>query len=108
MLVCAFPPAWLPSCVSAARLQSDGFYYFAHLRSLWFDGDQDLTDDYRLLGMGDKAHSVRADGDRGSAVRMDDRSGHRPELRSSPLADRASQPRCCTRRGETRVADGTS
>ena len=23
-----------------ARLQSDGFYYFAYLRSIWFDGDQ--------------------------------------------------------------------
>jgi hypothetical protein len=39
-----------------ARLQSDGFYYFAHLRSLWFDGDQDLANDYRLLGMASKAH----------------------------------------------------
>ena len=39
-----------------ARLQSDGFYYFAHLRSLWFDGDDDLANDYRLLGLGDKTH----------------------------------------------------
>lgn len=39
-----------------ARLQSDGFYYFAYARSLWFDGDVDFTNDYRLLGLGDKAH----------------------------------------------------
>ena len=39
-----------------ARLQSDGFYYFAHLRSLWFDGDDNLANDYRLLGFGDKPH----------------------------------------------------
>lgn len=39
-----------------ARLQSDGFYYFAYLRSLAFDGDVDFTNDYRLLGLGDKAH----------------------------------------------------
>jgi hypothetical protein len=39
-----------------ARLQSDGFYYFAHLRSLWFDGDQDLANDYRLLGFDAKRH----------------------------------------------------
>jgi hypothetical protein len=39
-----------------ARLQSDGFYYFAYLRSLAFDGDVDFTNDYRLLGLGDKPH----------------------------------------------------
>jgi hypothetical protein len=39
-----------------ARLQSDGFYYYAYLRSLAFDRDVDFTNDYRLLGMGDKAH----------------------------------------------------
>jgi hypothetical protein len=56
MLVCAFPAGMAAQLRLGARLQSDGFYYFAHLRSLWFDGDQDLTNDYRLLGMGDKAH----------------------------------------------------
>jgi Dolichyl-phosphate-mannose-protein mannosyltransferase len=40
----------------AARLQSDGFYYFAYLRSMAFDGDLDFSNDYRLLGLGDKAH----------------------------------------------------
>jgi hypothetical protein len=39
-----------------ARLQSDGFYYFAYLRSIAFDGDVDFTNDYRMLGLGDKAH----------------------------------------------------
>jgi hypothetical protein len=39
-----------------ARLQSDGFYYFAYLRSIAFDGDVDFTNDYRLLGLDDKPH----------------------------------------------------
>ncbi len=37
-----------------ARLQSDGFYYFAYLRSLAFDHDVDFTNDYTLLGLADK------------------------------------------------------
>jgi hypothetical protein len=39
-----------------ARLQSDGFYYFAYLRSMAFDGDVDFTNDYRMLGLGDKTY----------------------------------------------------
>ena len=39
-----------------ARLQSDGFYYFAYLRSMACDRDLDLTNDYRLLGLGDKTY----------------------------------------------------
>ena len=39
-----------------ARLQSDGFYYFAYLRSLAFDRDVEFSNDYKLLGLGDKAH----------------------------------------------------
>lgn len=39
-----------------ARLQSDGFYYFAYLRSLAFDGDVDFRNDYRLLGLGPATH----------------------------------------------------
>jgi hypothetical protein len=39
-----------------ARLQSDGFYYFAYLRSLAFDRDVNFVNDYRLLGLGDKTH----------------------------------------------------
>jgi hypothetical protein len=42
-----------------ARLQSDGFYYFAYPRSIAFDGDLDLTNDYRLLGLSDKPHLFR-------------------------------------------------
>jgi hypothetical protein len=42
-----------------ARLQSDGFYYFSYLRSLAFDGDLDFTNDYLLLGLGDKPHLFR-------------------------------------------------
>jgi len=39
-----------------ARLQSDGFYYFAYLRSIVFDRDVEFSNDYKLLGLGDKAH----------------------------------------------------
>ena len=42
-----------------ARLQSDGFYYFSYLRSLAFDGDVDFTNDYKLLGLGDKPHLLQ-------------------------------------------------
>src|SRR5215208_880522 len=39
-----------------ARLQSDGFYYYAYLRSLAFDRDVDLANDYRVLGLDDAPH----------------------------------------------------
>ncbi|MEZ5316036.1 MAG: hypothetical protein R2752_01400 [Vicinamibacterales bacterium] len=39
-----------------ARLQSDGFYYYAYARSIWFDHDVDLTNDYRRLGLDDAQH----------------------------------------------------
>lgn len=39
-----------------ARLQSDGFYYYAYLRSLWFDRDVNFLNDYRLLGLDDKPY----------------------------------------------------
>jgi hypothetical protein len=42
-----------------ARLQSDGFYYYAYLRSIAFDHDVNFINDYRMLGMGDKAHLFR-------------------------------------------------
>ena len=42
-----------------ARLQSDGFYYYAYLRSMAFDHDVDFTNDYRLLGLGDKTYLFR-------------------------------------------------
>jgi hypothetical protein len=41
---------------SGARLQSDGFYYFSYLRSIAFDHDVEFSNDYRLLGLGDKPH----------------------------------------------------
>ena len=54
VLLTALPAGLAAQLQLGARLQSDGFYYFAHMRSLWFDHDQDLTNDYRLLGLGDK------------------------------------------------------
>ena len=39
-----------------ARLQSDGFYYFAYLRSMTFDRDVNFINDYRMLGLGDKTY----------------------------------------------------
>jgi len=39
-----------------ARLQSDAFYYYAYLRSITFDRDVSLANDYRMLGLGDKPH----------------------------------------------------
>ncbi len=39
-----------------ARLQSDAFYYFAYLRSIAFDRDVDFTNDYPLIGLGDKTY----------------------------------------------------
>lgn len=38
-----------------ARLQSDGFFYFAFLRSIAFDHDVSLANDYRLIGINDAA-----------------------------------------------------
>ncbi len=55
-LVAAFAVGLVVQPRLGARLQSDGFYYFAYLRSLWFDGDVDFTNDYKLLGQGDKTH----------------------------------------------------
>ena len=56
VLLLAFSAGMVAQLRLGARLQSDGFYYFAHLRSLWFDGDDNLANDYRLLGFGDKPH----------------------------------------------------
>jgi hypothetical protein len=36
-----------------ARLQSDGFYYYAYLRSMAFDRDFNFANDYTLLGLQD-------------------------------------------------------
>ena len=56
LLLAAVPAGLAAQLTLGARLQSDGFYYFAHLRSLWFDHDQDLANDYRLLGMESKTN----------------------------------------------------
>ncbi len=56
LLLAALPAGLAAQLALGARLQSDGFYYFAHLRSLWFDHDQDLANDYRLLGMESKTN----------------------------------------------------
>lgn len=39
-----------------ARLQSDGFFYYAFTRSLWFDRDLNLANDYALLGLTQAQH----------------------------------------------------
>jgi len=56
ILLAALPAGLAAQLSLGARLQSDGFYYFAHLRSLWFDQDQDLANDYRLLAMESKTN----------------------------------------------------
>ena len=56
ILLAALPAGLAAQLSLGARLQSDGFYYFAHLRSLWFDHDQDLANDYRLLAMESKTN----------------------------------------------------
>ena len=38
-----------------ARLQSDGFFYFAFLRSIVYDRDVNLANDYGLIGIGGEA-----------------------------------------------------
>jgi hypothetical protein len=56
VLALAFVAGLFAQLHLGARLQSDGFYYFAHARSLWFDRDVDFTNDYRLLGLTSAQH----------------------------------------------------
>ena len=56
VLAFAFSAGMAAQLSLGARLQSDGFYYFAYLRSIWFDGDINFANDYRLLGLDDKPH----------------------------------------------------
>ena len=56
VLLACFPAGMAAQLSLGARLQSDGFYYFAFLRSMWFDGDLNLANDYRLLRLEDKPH----------------------------------------------------
>jgi hypothetical protein len=58
-LAMAFAGGLTAQLALGARLQSDGFYYFAYVRSLWFDRDIDLANDYRMLGLGDKPQLFR-------------------------------------------------
>jgi hypothetical protein len=58
----ALPPLALaaflvPTYVDHSRnIESDGIHYYAYLRSLLFDGDLDLRNDYELLGWANTAH----------------------------------------------------
>jgi len=56
VLLAAFTAGVAVQMKMGARLQSDGFYYYAYLRSMAFDHDVDFSNDYRMLGLGDKAH----------------------------------------------------
>jgi hypothetical protein len=56
VLGAAFAAGLFAQLQLGARLQSDGFYYFSYLRSLWFDGDVNLANDYRLLGLTASQH----------------------------------------------------
>ena len=57
-----------------ARLQSDGFYYYAYLRSMAFDRDVNFANDYRMLGSARRVTCFsRPDWIR--PLRVDDRPG---------------------------------
>jgi hypothetical protein len=60
ILALAFVLGLIAQLQLGARLQSDGFYYYAYLRSLAFDHDVDFNNDYRLLGLGDKTYLFHA------------------------------------------------
>ncbi len=50
-------PNQLRSGAAIPEAHGDGFYYYAYLRSLWFDHDVDFTNDYRLPNISDQFHS---------------------------------------------------
>ena len=82
-----------------ARLQSDGFYYFAYLQSLAFDRDVDFTNDYKLLGLGDKTHLSRprrpaTRSPRGRSARRSPGRRSTPAAISSPARCRQAAPTC--------------
>ena len=56
ILLAALPAGLAAQLSLGARLQSDGFYYFAHLRSLWFDHDQDLRERLSTAAMESKTN----------------------------------------------------
>ncbi|HEX5658106.1 MAG TPA: hypothetical protein VFX59_12965, partial [Polyangiales bacterium] len=45
------------SAAAVPEAHGDGFYYYAYLRSLWFDHDVDFTNDYRLPDIADQFHA---------------------------------------------------
>ena len=55
LLSCAFVAGLAVQQRLGARLQSDGFYYFAFLRSIVNDHDFSLANDYALIGIGNEA-----------------------------------------------------
>ena len=58
----ALPAVALAACLiptyldHSRNMESDGIHYYAYLRSLLFDGDLDLRNDYALLGWANTAH----------------------------------------------------
>ncbi|MET0283236.1 MAG: hypothetical protein ABW352_02155 [Polyangiales bacterium] len=59
-LICCWQysdPNQLRSHAAVAEAHGDGFYYYAYLRSLWFDHDVDFTNDYRLPALADQFHA---------------------------------------------------
>ena len=47
----------IPTYVDHSRnMESDGIHYYAYLRSLLFDGDLDLRNEYGMLGWANTAH----------------------------------------------------
>ena len=89
-----------------ARLQSDGFYYFAYLRSLAFDRDVNFMNDYRMLGLGDKTYLFQPTTHRSRGIGVDDRAGDRLVAVLRRRARRRDA--AAARRGSTSATDGTS
>jgi hypothetical protein len=59
-LICCWKysdPNQLRSHAAVAEAHGDGFYYYAYLRSLWFDHDVDFTNDFQLPGLADQFHA---------------------------------------------------
>ena len=100
-----YPPASRRNCALGARLQSDGFYYFAHLRSLWFDRRPGSRERLPAARPGRQDPPVRADGHRATRSRR----GRlvQPGL-GAVLRGRRSRSRDAARDGARRGGDGTS
>ena len=89
----------------AARLQSDGFYYYAYLRSLAFDHDVDFTNDYKMLGLGTRPTcSIR----RRPATRSRRGRSARRSCGHHFLPPRIPWRSTCRQRAPTSATDGMS